>query len=403
MNRPADGASGRIEPFVTVYLTYYLAWGIHVPYFNDYLRTTGTPAWEIAVLSGLVPLMQIIAPPYWGRLVDVRGGRRNVLSLLFALTAAMYIVLVARPAGAGMYAAVAAYGTVSTAIGVLMDALVLRTVRRRYHVVRATGTFAFFVTAALGGVVIERFGHTALLMWFPMLMGAAALLVQRCPDAGAHERDLDAPRGPAALGQALMKMRSVGLGSLLLFGWFHWIAMVQYHAFFTVALRERLVLHGVVGEGRIVGAAWALSTVGEFVFFLASDRILRTVGIVPLYAAVVGSSLLRWLIYAADGPWWGPVLAQVLHTTSFGAFHIANARIVAALAPPAWRNRFQTTYGAVVLGAGGLAGGLMGAWLLRTAPTGYVWWLAFAADALGAVPLVWFLLRRRPARALITA
>jgi PPP family 3-phenylpropionic acid transporter len=191
----------------------------------------------------------------------------------------------------------------------------------------------------------------------------------------------DAPAGPHP--STLAVLRQPAVIALLVICFFSQLSYAPYYNFFTVFLERH---HS---SRSFAGRLWALAVVAEIGFFIFSARLLRSVGSRRLMIAALASTVLRWLLIGLGADSLTILMiAQLLHASSFAAYHLAAMRYVQSLFPPALHGRGQALYNSAAYGIGGFIGSIAAGFLWTAAsPEGL--FLIAAVVASGGAILAW--------------
>jgi PPP family 3-phenylpropionic acid transporter len=126
------------------------------------------------------------------------------------------------------------------------------------------------------------------------------------------------------------------------------------YTFFSIYLDQ----HGYSKTS--IGAIWAIGVIAEIVLFSKQQRLFARFGAVNLLGFSMICAAIRFALIAASGGALAVlVLAQCLHSITFGVHHSASMTLLHRWFPPDLQARAQ----AVFIGAGYGLGGLSGAML----------------------------------------
>jgi DHA1 family tetracycline resistance protein-like MFS transporter len=152
--QPTSGGAVLLPLFLVVFVS-MTGFGLLIPvgpYFGLHL---GASASEITYAFGAYSFGQLIAAPIWGRLSD-RFGRRPILIITLAMTAALYLVLSMAQSmwdvGLTRLAAGIAAGNVGAALAAAADASTPQNRARAMGVMGAAFGLGFIVGPAIGGL-----------------------------------------------------------------------------------------------------------------------------------------------------------------------------------------------------------------------------------------------------------
>lgn len=322
------------------YAALFLSAGLYLPYWPVWLESRGLGPVEISLLFAVGRFASVISGPMIAHVADRRGDRRGPL---LVLTGCMMLVfplyVLSQPFWQFVLVAIgggAAWGTIMP----LADSLaIVETQRRRiqYGRVRLWGSVSFILATLAGGKALEWLPESAifwiLLASFAVIFGTVFFLPDtRVAGSPARLRALWRLFGnPVFL---LFLLTSALLQSahqaVYIFGTLHWRAI------------------GI--ESSTIGALWAVGVVAEVALFAFGARLLTRLGPGRMLLLAAAAGLVRWpiLAYATTLP----VLfgAQILHSLTFGATHLAAMAFIAQAIPHRLSATAQSLHGTVALG-----------------------------------------------------
>jgi len=342
-------------PFAAGYLTYYMAFGVFMPYWSAHLTHLGFAATSIGAVLAIFNTVRIGSPLVGGWLVDRARERKHVLvggAVLATLTAA-WAGVARSPVAIGV--SIVLYSLAFTSILPAFDAVVLDRLganRSHYGRLRLWGSIGFVLIVLGLGAVIARLGDGVITI---ALVGGhvLAVLAFLClPKVGGH-----GPRD-AAHGGFLRALADGPTRVLLFVAFLQITSFGAFNGFYTIFLRH----YGY--DDRLISLFWSIGVVSEIVLFWLSPRLLARVALDRLLAVSIGLSVLRWAVMAAfpDSVWLN-ALAQVSHAACFGLFQACTVMIAARFAPPGGAGRAQALLAAAGAGAGGIVGSLIAGYL----------------------------------------
>jgi PPP family 3-phenylpropionic acid transporter len=340
-----------------VYLFYFGAVGILIPYWGPYLRDMGLGPVEIGQLMAVFLAWRLLAPTAWGWLADHTGQRMPLVRLAAVLSAASFALVAVQIRFGGLLLWMSVFAIFWTALIPQYEANTLAVLGPRigsYGRIRLWGSVGFILAVILGGAWFERYGLSSVPLVVGVLITFVALSTWFAP-AGAQPRTDGAGPGFASI------LRQPRVMALLLVALLVQAAFGPYYVFFTVYLEE-------LGYDRgTIGALWALGVAAEIAVFLYSPVLFRLFGRRVLLLSALGFAVVRWCLTAAyaDHLVW-LVFAQVMHMASFGLFHAVAVVCIHDFFPGKAHGRGQAIYSSAGFGAGGALGSLY---------SGYSWTL----------------------------
>lgn len=205
---------------------------------------------------------------------------------------------------------------------------------------RLWGSFAFIVGSTLVGWLAVHFGAQVILL--TALAGACALLLMslRKPDPYPVDNETNRDSKGESLFR-LLKNKSVLLFLIL-------VACIQgshaaYYGFSSIYWKS-------VGYGEeTIGYLWSLGVIAEILVFAISKTVFSGWTIRGLFMLSSCAVIFRWGVTAFTYELYALVFAQLFHSLTFAAAHIAAIRYIQR-APAQFMVPLQALYNAIPLG-----------------------------------------------------
>jgi MFS transporter, PPP family, 3-phenylpropionic acid transporter len=338
------------------YFFYYATVGAFIPYWAPYLQARGFSAVQMGVAFALMGVTRSIIPIAWGWWADHSGKR---IGLIRWASVAALITFLSIPFVDGVIwigALMVAYTLFWHALLPQFEVVTLNHLLRSggdYSRIRLWGSVGFVVSVMALGALLDITG----MLWLPWLVGCFWLgmavstwAVPEAPDAHAR----DAPRVPI-----LSVLRRPEVIALLIACFCSQLSFAPYYNFFTLFLEH----HGY--RRSLAGVLWTVGVVAEIGLFIVIGRYIHRFGARKVLLLALATTALRWLLTATLVDSLAVlVLSQMLHATSFGAYHSVAVLYIQRLFPGALQGRGQALYNAIAYGVGGSIGSLA---------SGYLW------------------------------
>jgi PPP family 3-phenylpropionic acid transporter len=347
--------------------------GVWFPFVSLYLHeNAGLSGTQVGRVIALIPLVGLVAQPFWGQVSDRTGSRTRVLALL-AFGAACGYALVGRASGfpsiAASVAVMALFGAalLPMAFSVTL-ALARDSAAREVGLTRAVGTVGFLTTVVAFPALLHRFqdarglprasdsavSEPGLEIMFPVtaaLVAIAGLLSFALPRGDGEA--LRAERG----GWVLL-LRHGPFLRVLLFGMLAFLCLQGPQVFFPLFVRS---LGGDVDD---VSRMWILMLALEIPLIASSGLTLRRLGARGLLAMGLAAGGLRWSVcgFAPDLAWVWPV--QILHGVVVAGIIVGGPLYVEGVVPERLRSTGQGVYAMCAFSAGGIFSNLIAGWLV---------------------------------------
>lgn len=364
-----------------VYLFYFGALGILIPFWAPYLRELGLDPVQIGQVMAVYLGWRLIAPTAWGWMADYSGRRMLLVRLAAVASAVAFALLSLRTDFIGLLLYMSLFAIFWTALIPQYEANTLAVLGPRiasYGRIRLWGSVGFILAVVLGGWWFELDGLASVPVIATVLIGLVALSSFLAPSGPQLPEQSDA----LPLATVLRQPRVI---ALLLVALLVQAAFGPYYVFFTVYLEE-------LGYARTtIGILWALGVAAEIAVFLYSPWLFRVFSRRSLLAGALGFAVVRWCLTAAYAD--NLVLlvfAQLLHMASFGLFHAVAVVCVHDFFPGKTHGRGQALYSSAGFGAGGALGSLYSGYSWSLFGPQAMFWIASGLVAVALViAVVW--------------
>ena len=356
-NAPTRATAGRpmLAPKV-YYFSFFAAGAALLPYLGLYYASIGLNGRAIGLLTGLPPLITLVAAPLWGGVAD--AAQRHKQLLLTAITGAMVMVLALSAAqGLGwLMVCVLLYAFFSAPIVALVDNTVLAMLgpeKDRYGKQRVWGSIGWGVSGAVMGIVIQRLGLQVSFYGYVAFMAVGLLAASRLPVAAA------------SIGVRYWEGLRVFLGNrewtvFLVAVFSASITMGMYNNFLFIYLDQ------LGAPKTLMGASLVAATLSELPVFFYADKLLARGGRRGVLMIALAASVVRMFAYAWMPAAWWVLPIHLLHGLTFSALWAAGVANADALAPAGMGATAQGLFGSVVFGFGAATGALLGGFLLES-------------------------------------
>ena len=329
------------------YFFFFGAIGCLLPYLPLYYEHIGLGGEQIGLLSGLAPIVLLIAGPTWGGLGDHFNLHRRLLPL--ASAGVILPALLISQAGTLplLVILILLQSFFSTAIGPLADSAALeisQSSQNSFGRLRVWGSVGFTLISAAMGWMLTFLPLQWLFYGYAACMAGCVLVALPLP---ARQHQWRAPLGQGfrqLLGQPALTLL---LGACFLIG----VAVTAVAYFFPLYIRE------IGGDAALIGLAGAVGAIAEMPVLFRGEWMLKRVG--GAWAGVaIGAAVytMRWFLLSSAATPAAILLLQLSHSLSFGFFLIASIVYVDSLAPKGLSATAQSLLIAATWGLGAVAG-----------------------------------------------
>jgi PPP family 3-phenylpropionic acid transporter len=374
--------------------------GIFFPYYSLYLReNAGLSGTEVGWVLSVLPLVGIVAQPFWGQVADRTGARSQILAFLSFGSVLGYVWL----ASAAGFSAI----LIATALIALFSAAVLPiTVSVSLATVREVGPHAFGLLRVWGTV-----GYFVVILIFPWLLDSYQAARGLSRSAGISEPGLEImfvvaaalvlisallclflPRGGAVSMRAepsewKLLLRTSSYIRFLIFSFGAYLLSYGPIWLFPIFVRTR------GGDIETIRSMWVVMLVVEIPLILATGSGLKQLGARGLLAVGVIFNGLRWILSALVNDLQLLSMVQALHGVTVVGLLMGGPLYLDVIAPERLRSTAQAVLSMVGVGIAGIISSLASGWLLDRAGIEVVYlMMGIGSTILGS--LVWLILPR---------
>jgi PPP family 3-phenylpropionic acid transporter len=328
------------------FLFYFGAMGCLAPYLSLHYRAIGLSNSDIGLLGGLGPLMTLVAAPLWGSLADILRQHKLMLVIGIGGLCACMVGIALATSLAMLIPLIMLYMFCGSPIGALLDNTTLNLLGKNRHLYgkqRVGGAAAWGVTAAVMGVITQRWGLSNIFFGFFAFMAitlAVALhLPIRSPKLGVSYR--------AAL-QALARQRwwAVVLVSI-------WLMMAGRATGFSFVM---LRLNDLGATRSLMGLTVLASSLSDVPMYFFADRMMRRWGPRGCLILAMVSTVILLAGYGLVRAPWPFIFIQLLAGPAFAPMWVAGVEFARRAAPPGLGATTQALFGAVCWGLGAGSG-----------------------------------------------
>jgi MFS family permease len=343
------------------YFVYFLGFAALGPFEALYFQGRGLTGDQIGLLMGFIPLVMLLAAPFWTGLAD--ATRRHKAVLLGTLLAAAILSAATpaiRPTG-WLFPVIGLFAFFVAPSMPLADSATLSMLAGdsvKYGRIRIWGSIAWGLAAPLMGALLQRWG----LAW-AFWIYAAALFLLLIPGSQLVFRKAHAG-APFLQGarRLLADQRWLFFLLLVTVGGIGFSASNNYLS---------VLMESLGGSKTLTGVALTVSVLSELPLMFFSYLLLKRMKSRRLFILAVAVSAGRCLLYAVISAPAGIVAIQVIHGLASPALMVAGVNYAAENAPAGLEATAQGVFSGVLMGVGGTLGNLFGGMLIeRFGPAG---------------------------------
>ena len=342
-------------PF-SFYFLYFAALASFMPFLVLFYQGLGFSGGQIGLLTGLPPLITLIAAPFWTGLADARRWHKLVMGLGILGTVLVVFLLPSFSGFALVFGIIILFNTFISPVASLADSAIIAMLgeeRAMYGRIRLGGTIGWGLFALIAGAVVQNFGLRTGFWMFSAIMLINFFVSQKFVHS-SHEESAAKTGGIRVL---LTNHRWI----IFLF-----VAFLGGLGTFSAAAYLFPYMAELGANESTMGFALMISTLTELpVFFLAHRLVKRfgSYGLLTLSLAMFG---IRSLLYAAVSVPALVLVVQVFGGMIFPAMWTAGVSYADENAPAGLKSSAQGLFGAVSFGVGSAVSGFIAGPLLES-------------------------------------
>ncbi len=343
----------KIWPF-SFNVFFYAGFAFAAPFFVLYEQSLGFSGAQIGLLSGITPLITMIAAPLWTAFADAKQRHRLVMSLALlvgALSISAYPFITTFALILLVALVFSAFLAPVTSLADSATMFMLADKKEMYGRIRLGGTIGFGLAASIAGVLVQTYDLRVAFWGCGILLVLAYLISQKFiyspQSSGGSPR-----QGMRAL------LTDIRWLLFLVLAFVGGLALAATNSYLFPYLNE------LGASESMMGLALTLGTISEIPVLFYGHHLLRRFkpyGLLILAMIITG---VRLLAFAIAGTPAQVLFVQILNGLTFPAMWIAGVAYADQNAPAGQSATAQGLFGAMVFGFGTAVGGFIGGLLL---------------------------------------
>ena len=332
------------------YFCFYAAAAALLPFLALYYESQGLSGRQIGFLTGISPLVGLIAAPLWSALADF--FRRHKAIWMISITGAITMALVLSQVSFFLYLipvvilfAFFASPIVPLADNAVMALLVGR--KDQYGRQRIWGAIGWGVAAPLIGQLIETSGLQWSFWGYAIIMFISLLIVQRIP---LNQVSQQVPFWRGA--RSLLSNRSWLLFLFLVFVGGAGQAVIHNYLF--------LYMNEMGASKTLMGLALTVATISELPMFFFADRLLVRWSARGLFVFGTIMYVFRAILLSLINMPQLILLTQLFHGLTFTAMWVAGVSYADEIAPSGLGATAQGLFNGIFMGIASATGAMVG-------------------------------------------
>ncbi len=344
----------KIWPF-TFYFLYFAAFSSAMPFFVLFYQRLGFSGAQIGLLTGIPPLITLIASPFWTGLADARHWHKLVMGMGILVSASVVFLLPSFTSFAVVFIIIILLNTFLSPVPSLADSGIMTMLgkeRAMYGRIRLGGTIGWGLFAPIAGALVENYGLKIGFWTFSAIMLINFFVSQKFVH-GSHQ---DGEPQPGGIRVFLTNRRWLS---------FLFVAFLGGIGSFSAAAYLFPYMAELGASEKMMGWALTISTLTELPIFFLGHRLVRKFGSYGLLTLTLVMFGVRSLLYAAVSTPLLVLLIQVFGGMIFPAMWTAGVSYADENAPAGLKSSAQGLFGAVSFGVGSAFSGFISGFLLE--------------------------------------
>jgi len=345
----------KIWPF-SFYFLYFAAFSALMPFFVLFYQRLGFSGPQIGLLTGIPPLITLVAAPFWTGVADSRRWHKLVMGVGMSVAILSIFLLPSFTSFVIIFMLIIVFNVFASPIASLADSATMNMLgeeRAMYGRIRMGGTIGWGLFAPIAGALVQNYGLKLAFWSYSAIMLINLFVSQRF----VHSSHEEGPARPSGIRVLLTNRRWINFLFIAFLGGLGTFAVNAYLFPYMAELGARETT---------MGFALTISTLTEMPIFFFGDRLVkRFTNYGLLILALVMVAIRSLLLSAVNTPLM--VLAlQAFGGTIFPAMWLAGVSYADQNAPAGLKSSAQGLFGAMCFGFGSAVGGFLGGLLLES-------------------------------------
>ena len=343
----------KIWPF-SFYFLYFAAAASLLPFFVLFYQGLGFNGTQIGLLTGVPPLITLIAAPFWTGIADSKHWHKLVMGFGIAVAVVAMVLLQSFTSFAAIFTLIIVFNIFFSPVPSLADSATMNMLgeeRAMYGRIRLAGTIGWGLFAPIAGAMVQNYGLKLAFWSFSAIMLVNFFVSQRFVHRSHEEGTAD--RGGIRV--LLTNRRWINFLFLAFLGGLGAFSAASYLFPYMAELGAKETTMGI---------ALTISTLTEMPVFFFGDRLVKkftTYGLLILALVMVA---IRCVLYALVSTPSMVLVLQAFGGTIFPAMWVAGVSYADENAPAGLKSSAQGLFGAVTFGFGSAVSGFLGGLLL---------------------------------------
>lgn len=345
----------KIWPF-SFYFLYYVAFASVMPFLVLFYQSLGFNGPQIGLLTGIAPLITMVAAPFWTGVADAKRWHRWVMSLGIAVSVLLIFLLPSFSSFAIVFIAMIVFTTFLAPVPAMADSATMTMLgeeRAMYGRIRLGGTIGWGLFAPIAGIIAQNYGLKFVFWCFSAVMLVNLFITQKFVYSSQEKSDAE----PGGIRTLLTNRRWIFFLFLALLGGIGSSSAASYLYPYMAELGA---------SKSVMGVALTISTLTEIPIFFFGHRLVKKFGSYGLLTLALVFFGIRSLLYAAASTPLMVLAVQVFSGMIFPAMWTAGVSYADEHAPVGLKSSAQGLFGAASFGFGSAISGFISGLLLES-------------------------------------
>jgi MFS transporter, PPP family, 3-phenylpropionic acid transporter len=343
----------KIWPF-TFYFLFFAALTSLMPFLVLFYQTLEFSGAQIGLLTGIPPLVTLVAAPFWTSLADSKHWHKWIMGLGILVAVVTMFLLQSLTAFVLVFTLIILFNTFMSPVPALADSATMNMLgeeRAMYGRIRLGGTIGWGIFAPIAGVLVQKYGLQAAFWSFSGIMLVNFFVSQKFVH-GSQEK-----AGSNQIRALLTNRRWI---------YFLFISFLGGVGSFSAAAYLFPYMAELGADESMMGLALTISTLSELPTFFLAHKLVKKFGSYGLLTLTLVMFGVRSLLYAAVSAPAMVLMVQVFGGMIFPAMWTAGVSYADENAPPGLKASAQGLFGAMSFGVGSAFSGFISGLLLES-------------------------------------
>jgi len=346
----------KIWPF-SFYFLYFGAFASLAPFFVIFYQGLGFTGTQIGLLTGVAPLITLVATPFGTGLADATRRHKLIMGLGLLMAVILGVVLPVLKSFAAVCILVAIYNFFIAPVGSLADSATMTMLwdeKAMYGRVRLGGTFGWGIFAPIAGVLVQHYGLGIGFWMFTTIMAVNFMVSQKF-DYGQSQQE----RAPSN-GSVWLLLQDKKWIFFLSAAFLSGIGVYSVSSYLYPYMAEMGATETQMGITSLMG------TLTEIPIFFFGHYLVKRFNSRSLFITAIVLFGIRSLLFATID---APAMMYLIQGVSgiiYPMMWLAGVTYADENAPEGLKSTAQGLFGAVNFGFGSAASGFIGGILLES-------------------------------------